>query len=298
LRLVQKLFTIMDSIMSEFEEFDADGIKWRYRVRDGVALLTRAEGVSESMTIPPSLGGYPVTKITDGVFEFCLGLKSVAIPDSVTSIGRYAFFLHGNLESISVDVNNPKYCSRNGLLLSKNGKTLIMGRGGEVTIPAGVTCIGDSAFIDCRGLTSVTIPDSVIKIRDWAFAGCSGLTSVTIPNSVKCIGCNAFSDCALVSAIIPAGVTSIGDCAFSNCKRLNSVTIPNSVKRIGCSAFSGCFSLASVTIPNSVTSIGDRAFSYCALTSVTIPENVRDMGHLVFVGCPCCDEEDDMDVLE
>ena len=175
LRLVQKLFTIMDSIMSEFEEFDADGIKWRYRVRDGVALLTGAEGVSESMTIPPSLGGYPVTKITDGAFEFCLGLRSVAIPDSVTSIGRYAFFLHGNLESISVDVNNPKYCSRNGLLLSKNGKTLIMGRGGEVTIPAGVTSIGDCAFSNCKRLNSVTIPNSVKRIGCSVFAWGVGL---------------------------------------------------------------------------------------------------------------------------
>lgn len=81
----------MDSIMSEFEEVDADGIKWRYRVRDGVALLTRAEGVSESMTIPPSLGGYPVTKITDGAFEFRLGFKSVAIPASVTDMGHLVF---------------------------------------------------------------------------------------------------------------------------------------------------------------------------------------------------------------
>ena len=284
--------------MKEFEETGPDGIKWRYRVQDGEAFVTEAEGVSDSVAVPPSLGGYPVTKITDWAFECCVGLRSVTIPDSVTSIGRYAFCLPWNLESISVVLNNPKYCSKNGLLLSKNGKTLVMGRNGKVTIPDGVTSIGRSAFIDCRGLTSVTIPNSVKEIRDWAFAGCSGLTSVTIPNSVKRIGYSAFTDCALTSVAIPDGVASISDRAFMGCRGLTSVTIPNSVTSIGDGAFSGCSNLTSVTIPSSVTSIGDRAFSYCALTSVTIPDSVTDMGHLVFVGCPCCDEEDDMDVLE
>ena len=104
-----------------------------------------------------------------------------------------------------------------------------------------VTSIGEEAFYDCSGLTSVTIPNSVTSIGKEAFSYCKGLTSVTIGNSV----------------------TSIGDYAFQSCSGLTSVTIPNSVTSIGGSAFSNCSGLTSVTIPNSVTSIGIYAFYRC-----------------------------------
>ncbi len=115
----------------------------------------------------------------------------------------------------------------------------------SVTDPYGnsysVTSIGDFAFRDCSGLTSITIPNSVKSIRDWAFGRCSGLTSITIPNSV----------------------TSIGSSAFSKCYSLNSIDIPNSVTSIGNLAFSACYDLRSVAIPGSVTTFGNYAFSAC-----------------------------------
>ena len=136
-----------------------------------------------------------------------------------------------------------------------------------------VTAIGDSAFYDCRSLTTVTIPNSVTYIGDRAFKSCSSLTSVSIPNSVTSIGGAAFSGCSsLTSVTIGNSVTSIGDDAFNSCSSLTSVTIPNSITSIGYYAFAFCSALTSVTIPNSVvTSIGDRAFYGCSsLTSMTI----------------------------
>ncbi len=128
-----------------------------------------------------------------------------------------------------------------------------------------VTSIGDYAFDNCSGLTSITIPNSVTWIVDYAFFGCSSLTSITIPDSVTDIGRYAFSGCSgLTSITIPDSVTNIGKYAFSGCSGLTSITIPNSITNIGeYSAFYGCSSLKSITIPKGVTSIGYRAFYGC-----------------------------------
>ena len=167
---------------------------------------------------------------------------------------------------------------------------------GEVTIPANVTyngttynvtTIGESAFYDCDGLTSVTIGNSVTTIGEYAFAYCDGLTSIEIPNSVTTIGNNAFQCCyCLTSVTIGNSVTTIGDYAFSECWYLTSIEIPNSVTTIGDYAFYSCHGLTSVTIGNSVTTIGDYAFYSCeGLTSVTIGNSVTTIGDYAFYSC-------------
>lgn len=167
---------------------------------------------------------------------------------------------------------------------------------GEVVIPGTVyngetaltvTSIGEEAFYNCKGLTSVTIPSSVTSIGKSAFRDCSSLTSITIPSSVTSIGFRAFSGCTgLTSVTIPSSVTSIDINTFEGCTGLTSVTIPSSVTSIGDGMFIGCTSLTSVTIPSSVTSIGYYAFRGCSgLTSVTIPEGVTSIGEKAFSNC-------------
>ena len=150
-----------------------------------------------------------------------------------------------------------------------------------------VTSIGEEAFYDCSGLTSVDIPDGVTSIKDHAFSGCSGLTSVDIPDGVTSIGWSAFSRCSgLTSVDIPDGVTSIGSYAFYGCSGLTSVDIPDGVTSIGEYAFSGCSGLVSVDIPDGVTSIGWSAFYGCSgLTSVDIGDGVTSIGDNAFSGC-------------
>jgi hypothetical protein len=153
-----------------------------------------------------------------------------------------------------------------------------MGYSGTIIIPEEVTymnrtrkvtSIGERAFSECSGLTSVTIPNSVTSIGDWAFYECSRLTNITIPNSLTSIGESVFFGChRLTSITIPNFVTSIGNNAFRGCSSLTSVTIPNSVTSIGYYAFFGCCGLTSITIPNSVTSIGDRAFDGADISTV------------------------------
>ena len=213
----------------------------------------------KSITIPDS-----VTSIGDKAFSWCESLQSVTIPDSVTSIGDRAFYHCDFLQSVTAFSGCESLQS--------------------VTIPDSVTSIGRSAFSGCESLQSVTIPDSVTSIGDWAFFCCSSLQSISIPDSVMRIGDSAFKFCSsLQSVTIPESVTSIGISAFSGCSSLQSVTIPNSVTSIGSYAFNGCKSLQSVTIPDSVTSIGDGAFGGCSsLQSVTIPDSVTNIDDRVF----------------
>ncbi len=223
-----------------------------------------------SITIPNS-----VTSIGMSAFSGT-GLTSVTIPNSVTSIGEYVFHNCTALTSLIVDKDNIVYDSRNNCnaIIETGSNTLVAGCKTTI-IPESVTRIGNSAFEDCTGLTSITIPESVTSIGSSAFWGCTGLSSITIPNSVTSIGNNVFLGCTgLTSITIPESVTSIGDDAFYDCMGLTSITIPNSVTSIGYYAFSSCTGLTSVTIPESVTSIGSSAFSGCtSLTSLIVDKD-------------------------
>ena len=101
--------------------------------------------------------------------------------------------------------------------------------------------IGEYAFHDCSGLTSLTLPAGITSISDCAFEGCSGLTSLTLPAGITSIGCRAFYWCSgLTNLTLPDGITSIGSCAFWSCSGLTSINIPASVTKIEYSAFRGC----------------------------------------------------------
>ena len=157
----------------------------------------------------------------------------------------------------------------------------------SLILPSNVTSIGYSAFYGCIRLTSLTLPSSVTSIGSSAFYGCSGLTSLTLPSSVTSIDGRAFYGCSsLFGLTLPSSVTSIGSSAFEACYGLFSLTLPSSVTEIGESAFRGCRSLASLTLPSSVTEIGESAFEGCIrLASLTLPSSVTSIGKSAFEGC-------------
>ena len=222
----------------------------------GVYTGTTTNGITEQLdltiTTPPtnfSSGGlnYTVTSPTTVAVTTTTGLTgSIAIPSLVNSAcGTYSVTSIGN-----------------GAFNNNIGIT-------SVTIPNSVTTIG-TAFQVCTGLTSITLSNSLTSIGSTAFYNCTGLTSITLPNSLTSIGTDAFRGCSgLTSVTIPNSLTSISDRMFNSCSGLISVNIPNSITSIGKGVFGQCISLTSVTIPSSVTLIDVNAFANCiALTSI------------------------------
>ena len=177
-------------------------------------------------------------------------VTNVIIPDSVTTIGKYAFYRCRSFTS--------------------------------ATIGNGVTTIGESAFNKCTSLTNVTIANSVTTIDYSAFSECTKLASITIPDSVTSIGAGAFVYCSsLTSVTIGNSVTMIGWSVFEGCTSLTSVIIPDSVTTIGRSAFQSCTSLTSITIPDSVTEIYENAFADCPkLTDVYYTGSESDWNNI------------------
>ena len=205
-----------------------------------------------------------VTAIGSNAFAGCRYLKSITIGADVAAIGTDALMFCGRLQTITVDTDNQSFTVKDGVLFTKDGKTLLLcpaAKTGAYVIPNGTTTVADKAFVSCGNLTSIQMPNSVTEIGVCSFAGCISMTSVTISN----------------------GITAIPERAFSECPALESVRIPASVTTIGKQAFYNCAALKEVAICGDVTSIGDYAFMECGLDNhFTFTGSAPTFGFLVF----------------
>ena len=233
-----------------------------------------------------------VTSIGDYAFYNCTSLESVTIPDSVTSIGSSAFAYCKSLESITFGENSR---------LTSIGSSAFYGCQLEsIIIPASVTEIGSSAFADCKSLEKILVENGnsvyhsaencLIKTSTQTLiAGCRN-SIIPSDGSVTSIGERAFYGYKGASITIPASVTSIGEMAFYNCTSLTSITIPDSVTTIGERAFADCTSLETVywnaTNCTSAGSYSYPIFNGCtALKTVTIGNNVQTISSYAFSNC-------------
>ena len=159
----------------------------------------------KSVELPETL------KRVEGWAFWYTGLKSLTIPKSLTKIGDNAFNYTQSLKTIKVRSGNSVYCAQDGVLFTKDKKTLIC-------FPAGK-----------KG--SYTVPKSVKKISEFAF-GWSGLKNIKFQKGLVTIEKLAFGSSSLKRVVLPEGLKTIGTSAFSLCSQLESVTIPKSVKKI------------------------------------------------------------------
>lgn len=227
-----------------------DGYKYEYKVNaDGAtATITDFRGpVDPAKTpapydihIPSELGGYPVTGLGTYSFSGYLdaspylhnsyqigrNIRSVDIPQGVTSIGNHAFEACFALE--------------------------------EVTIPQSVTSIGLIAFGGCCKLTTLSLGENVETIGDHAFYDCRILDNVTIPQSVTFIGDHAFGCCyGMHSFTIKDATTSIGEYAFFDCQNLETLSLGENITTIGDDAFRDCYLLKCIMLPAGLASFGN-----------------------------------------
>ena len=309
---------------------------WTYTVSGSDATITKFTGSTPDVVIPSTitkdgttytvkaLYRYSASGYDDGVFYGVRStLQNITIPNTITTIGGYAFSNCTGLTSVEIPASVTSIVEG---AFECTGLT-------SITIPASVTSIGSRVFYNCTGLTSVEIPASVTSIGSSAFQNCKGLTSVTIGNSVTSIGSDAFLYCYKLlevinksSLTITAGsarvsgssnsdyvgyyakqiITDASQSKYqvidnikyyidsSNNKYIavgiennpTSIIVNDSCTEIIIYAFYGCKSLTSVTIGNSVTTISISAFEYCSgLTSVTIGSSVTSIGEYAFNWC-------------
>ena len=276
--------------------FSADG---DCRLNDDGTILERYLGSGETLVVPEG-----VREINPDAFGFNSPLKTVVLPKSF-EVAEGPLFKNCNvMESVDVAGDNPRYRSIDGVLFTKDAKTLLYVPPkisvDSYVVPEGAVSVGEGAFQGCSSLSSVTISKTVQSIGKNAFCGCSSLTSVDIPESVEKIGHGAFSGCRSLKAINVAeknsqyssidGVLLTKDgktlVQFPAGQKKEAYAIPKGVTALGTGAFYRCASLKTIDVPQGVTELGEATFEGCsALTSINVPEGITEIGEKTFADC-------------
>ena len=253
--------------------------------------------------------------ICDRAFCCCDLLKSIHLPDSLTTIGDEAFknceslieiTLSSSLQNIQgnpfvglrlhIINQSPHFFVEDNVLYTADKKKLIayLSSTNSFNVPQGVTTIGVSAFKNCDSLTSIRLPNSVTTIGDDAFLGCDSLTSIRLPDSLTTIGAFVFSSCkSLKSIYLPDSLTMIGDEAFKNCESLTEITLSSSLQNIQVNPFVGLRlhiinQSSHFFVEDNVLYTADKKKLIACLSSknnFTVPQGVTTIGDSAFEDC-------------
>ena len=217
-------------------------------------------GSEAVLTIPSELDGLQVVRLGNSAFAGNHDLKEVTLPKTLTEFGDFPFAECTALTAFHVEDGNKVFESRDGVLYTDDGDTLLR-------YPIG------SDPVD------IEIPKGVKGIGNVAFACAPHLKSITFPDSVETIGVSAFSNCeSLESVVIPPKVTEIEAFTFNSCTKLRNVTLPDGLTRIGNASFAATI-INDIIIPDGCEDIGQQAFAETKLPMIEIPSSVWSIGY-------------------
>ena len=242
-------------------------------------------------------------------FAGCAEVESLILPSTLNSIWGGAFNGCPKLSSITVSSANPRFRSQDGMVLSKDGKSLVYTPPAmsNVVVPEGVSTIDGGAFFGVTTLVSIQFPSTLIRINAQAFDGCASLSSFSIPSNVQVIGQRAFDGTAWwnaqpdgavvkdgwllgikggVTDVVVEGCEKFVDYPFQWNANLTSVVLPDTLTEIPSYMFAGCTSLSSVSLPNGLKTISSYAFMDCeSLATIRFPAELEEIGYCAFSGC-------------
>lgn len=239
---------------------------FNYAEVDGGAIILKYNGDKKDVTLPSQIANKPVVEIGSDIFDSDTRLENIVIPNTVKKINDYAFQYSG-IKTITIPDS-----------VTSIGKGVFKGCAylSSIKIPNNVKTLGAGTFSECSSLSEVTLSSSLTEISNDLFYECGALESIVIPSNVTKIGDYAFSACAFKTAVIPDTVTEIGDHAFAFCEKLEEVRFPQSLQKVSSFAFHFCRALKAARLPDSAKTIEQYAFYGCeALSEFKIASDAK-----------------------
>ncbi len=239
-----------------------DGIKYSLDANQKTAkVIANNHSYSGDIDIPANITYdnvvYKVNALGFGCFADCEVLKSIKLPDGITSIGGRCFRDCSSLTNIY--------------------------------LPLGLTTLGGNSTPEDTDMGSGPVDETEsVRFLHGCFSGCSSLTSINLPSGITSLGGDCFSGCRILTNInLPSGITSLGDNCFFGCRSLTSIKLPSGITSLGDRCFRDCSSLTSVSLPSGINSLGEYCFLGCkGLASIYMyAEKLPTMGNMVFENC-------------
>ena len=253
-------------------KFEATKFNVTYQLEsNNTVTITGLLNINEvNITIPSTIDGYTVAAIGEKAFQNRISLSSVTLPATIKEIHTHAFRGARMLATIYVDSTNPYFTSVDGVLYSKDMKTLRLcppKNCTSFTVPNSVETIGDYSFYGHKseGVSTISFNEGLKEIGIRAFYENTGLKTLRFPSSLRKIGEGAFNCVSAIGALqnvyFNEGLEVIGDSAFVGAYFKDAFSLPSSIKEIGSYAFANCTAITKFTFPASLEKLGDNVFA-------------------------------------
>lgn len=264
-----------------------DGLWWKVSGPDTVLLLpenNKTQNYSGSyssmaeITVPATVSyegkTYRVTAIAAEAFYFNMKTTSITLPEGLETIGGSAFFFASGIKTLHI----PDSVKTIGSMAFSGVSNA------PLNIPASIEFIGDSAF-NMSGVVDGDFPEGLTYLGEKAFFNCTGLTTISLPSTVETYGPNIFYGCKNVTYVeLPQDMEKIPNGLLWNCTGLKRIYIPSSVKEIGNAAFYGS-GLEKLNLPDGLQKIDQWAFCSTKLKEIVIPDSVETIEFRAFIYC-------------